>query len=167
MRAKRTCFCPVCVCNSSRIAHRILFHQLHISHVFLSTLQQKSLMMCLDMSKMANPMKNSFTTFYGCIPISTNHVPEYMVVPAIMSNPCFWMIASHSFQMVANVTRIPFNPVSTNLKYVEFANNLYRFSSTIMLYLARFSFNRFTYSNMNGVYLRSVYIKPYERNQLK
>ena len=105
--------------------------------------------------------------FYSCIPISTNHVPEYMVVPAIMSNPCFWMIASHSFQMVANVTRIPFNPVSTNLKYVEFANNLYRFSSTIMLYLARFSFNRFTYSNMNGACLKGVYVKPYERNQLK
>ena len=61
--------------------------------------------MCLDISRMANPMKNGFTTFltgvFNLIPI---RFLEYMVVPAIMSYPCFWMIASRSFHVVANFT---------------------------------------------------------------
>ena len=103
---------------------------------------------------MANPMKNGFTTFltgvFNLIPI---RFLEYMVVLAIMSYPYFWMMASRSFQVVANFTFICYNPVSTNLAYVEFANNLYRFFFIVVLDFARFSLNIFTYSNMNGAYL--------------
>ena len=51
--------------------------------------------------------------------------------------------------------------------YIEFANNLYRFFSTVVLDLSLFSFNMFTYSNMNGACLIGMYVKPYERNQPK
>ena len=77
------------------------------------------------------------------------------------------MIALRSFHVVANFTFIRFNLVSTNLQYVNYANNLYRFFSTMVLNLACFSFNMFTYSNMNGTCLKGVYVKPYERNQPK
>ena len=72
-----------------------------------------------------------------------------------------------TINMVTNSTFIRFNPVTTYLPCVEFANNLYRFFSTVVMNLALFSFNRFTYSNMNGACLKGVYVKPYERNQPK
>ena len=62
------------------------------------------------------------------------------------------------FNVVTNFTFIRFNPVSTNLPCDEFANNLYRLFSTVVLNLARFSFNMLPYSNMNGVCLKGVYI---------
>ena len=51
---------------------------------------------------------------------------------------------------------IRFNPVSTNLPQVEFANNLYRFFSTVVLGIARFSLNMFTYQKMNGACLNRI-----------
>ena len=125
------------------------------------------------------------TSLFRLIPFRFS---EYMALSAVISCPCFLMIASRSFHVVANFTFIRFNPVFTNLPYVVFANNLYRFFSAIvldlarfsfnmftysnmneacLLDLARFSFNMFTYSNMNEACLRSVYVKSYERNQPK
>ena len=50
-------------------------------------------MMCLDMSRMANPMKNGFSTLRtGVFNLMPIRFSEYMVVPAIMSYPCFWMM---------------------------------------------------------------------------
>ena len=72
-----------------------------------------------------------------------------------------------TINVVTNFTFIRFNLVSTYLPLVEFANSLYRIFSTVVMNLALFSFNRFTYSNMNGACLKGVYVKPYERNQPK
>ena len=72
-----------------------------------------------------------------------------------------------TINVVTNFSFIRFNLVSTYLPLVEFANSLYRFFSTVVLDLARFSFNMFTYSNMNGACLKGVYAKHYERNQPK
>ena len=63
-----------------------------------------------------------------------------------------------TINVVTNFTFIRFNLVSTNLQYVNYANNLYRFFSTMVLNLACFSFNMFTYSNMNGMCLKGVYV---------
>ena len=61
-----------------------------------------------------------------------------------------------TINVVGNFSFIRFNPVSTYLPCVEFANSLYRFYSTMVLDLARFSLNMFTYSNVNGACLKSV-----------
>ena len=61
---------------------------------------------------MANPMKNGFSTLRtGVFNLMPIRFSEYMVVPAIISYPCFWMIASRSFHVVANFTFIRFSPV--------------------------------------------------------
>ena len=73
-----------------------------------------------------------------------------------MSPLCLWMIASRSFNLMANFTFMRFNLVSTNLLYVEFANSLQRFFSTVVLDFARFSLNMFTYSNKNGACLNRM-----------
>ena len=50
-------------------------------------------MMCLDMSRIANPIKNGFSTLRtGVFNLMPIRFSEYMVVPAIMSYPCFWMM---------------------------------------------------------------------------
>ena len=76
-------------------------------------------------------------------------------------------MASRSFHVLENFTFIRFNLVSTSLLYVDIANSLYRFFSTVVMNLDRFSLNMFTYSNVNGACLKGVYVKPYERNQPK
>ena len=73
-------------------------------------------MMCLDISRMANPMKNGFTTFLtGVFNLIPMRFSEYMVVLTIISYPCFWMMALRSFHVVINFTFICFNSVYTNL----------------------------------------------------
>ena len=64
------------------------------------------------------------------------------------------MIASQSTIDDVNLIFICFNPVSTNLPYVEFANNLYRFFSTVVLDFARFS----TYSHIQ-IWTEPVWIE--------
>ena len=71
---------------------------------------------------MANPMKNGFSTLRtGVFNLMPMRFSEYMVVPAIMSYPCFWMIASRSFHVVANFTFIRFNPVLNGQLEFKFA----------------------------------------------
>ena len=53
--------------------------------------------------------------------------------------PCGGELHFHSFQ----------SSLYEIVIYIEFANILYRFFSTVVMNLARFSFNMFTYSNMN------------------
>ena len=62
--------------------------------------------------------------------------------------PCGGELHFHSFQSSLHEFVI----------YSELANNLYRFFSTVVMNLARFSFNMFTYSNMNGACLKGVYV---------
>ena len=62
------------------------------------------------------------TGVFNLIPIRFS---EYMVVPAIISYPCFSMIASRSFHVLANFTFIRFNPVINGQLELEFAIQRY------------------------------------------
>ena len=149
--------CPIIQLYDERI--HVLPQQLHVIECVLEHIAVEIVDNVLGHIQNGEPDEERLQHLaHWCIQFDADEIlgihgcPGDHIVPMLLNDclafiPCGGELHLHSFQSS-----------SRSLLYIEFANNLYRFFSTVVLDLARFSFNMFTYLNMNGVCLKGVYV---------